>query len=426
MDSVQREYDAGSQRRQSSEAAAVATEVIAAVLVEEPDRADSRAALAPPLREMVVCLPESPRAPWLRRWILACGRGAEVFAGAVGIVAALALLAAIPVLQFLSLGYLLEVSGRVARSGRLRDGLVGYRQAARLTGIVAGVWIVLLPLRLAATLRRSALLIDPTSPASRGWTLAVVGLTLLVACHLVLAFWRGGRLRHFLCPCFRPLRLAREALRSNPLPVARDAVWDFVVSLRLPHYFWLGLRGFLGGLAWLVIPVSLLALGGRAPLASWLGALLLAWVLPPLPFLQTRLAVEGRLGAMFERRAVRRLFSQAPLAFGGALLVTLLSALPLYLLKIEMVPREAAWLPSLVFVVFIFPSRLATGWAYGRGERRTEPRHWVSRTLARLGMLPIVALYVLVVFFTQYTAWHGTFSLYEQHAFLLPVPFFGW
>jgi len=37
--------------------------------------------------------------------------------------------------------------------------------------------------------------------------------------------------------------------------------------------------------------------------------------------------------------------------------------------------------------------------------------------------LPVAALYVLVVFFSQYTAWHGVLSLYEQHAFLVPVPF---
>ena len=31
--------------------------------------------------------------------------------------------------------------------------------------------------------------------------------------------------------------------------------------------------------------------------------------------------------------------------------------------------------------------------------------------------------YVLIVFLAQYTSWGGAASLYEQHAFLLPVPF---
>jgi hypothetical protein len=218
----------------------------------------------------------------------------------------------------------------------------------------------------------------------------------------------------------------RELRSANPYVVARDRVADFIVALRLPYFFGLGARGFAGALIWLALPVTLLAAGGRFPVLGWLGVLLLAWVLPALPFLQTRLAVEGRFGALFERKAVRRIFANAPLAFGFALTITLLSALPLYLLKIEMVPREAAWLPSLVFVAFILPARMLTGWAYGRGLKRQVRRHWMSRGIARLGMLPVVGLYVLIVFFTQYTAWYGKWSLYEQHAFLLPVPFIEW
>ena len=40
-------------------------------------------------------------------------------------------------------------------------------------------------------------------------------------------------------------------------------------------------------------------------------------------------------------------------------------------------------------------------------------------------MVPTAAVYVLIVFFSQYAAWNGIWSLYEQHAFLLPVPFMG-
>jgi hypothetical protein len=104
-------------------------------------------------------------------------------------------------------------------------------------------------------------------------------------------------------------------------------------------------------------------------------------------------------------------------------MVLLLASVPLYLLKIEMIPREAAWLPSLVFVVFLAPARLLTGWAYARSGRREHPRHWLFGALGRLAILPTAALYVLVVFVAQYTSWYGVGSLYEQHAFLLPVPF---
>ena len=87
--------------------------------------------------------------------------------------------------------------------------------------------------------------------------------------------------------------------------------------------------------------------------------------------------------------------------------------------------REAAWLPSLVFIVFIFPARLLTGWALGRAEKRPTPRHWFWRWTAWFPMLPMTAIYVFFLFFTQYTAWNGIWSLYEQHAFMLPVPFMG-
>ena len=93
--------------------------------------------------------------------------------------------------------------------------------------------------------------------------------------------------------------------------------------------------------------------------------------------------------------------------------------------EFEIIPREAAWLPSLVFVAFIGPARLLTGWAYARAARRNEPRHWFFRASARLLMIPSALAYVTIVYFTQFTSWHGIASLYEQHAFLVPVPFLG-
>jgi hypothetical protein len=201
------------------------------------------------------------------------------------------------------------------------------------------------------------------------------------------------------------------------------------MSLRLPYYFSLGFRGFVGALTWLALPVTLLALGRLgtpgAALLGFLGALLLGLVLLYLPFLQTRLARVNRLSAIFDLPATRAEFRRAPWAFAFSFVVTLLFALPLYLLKIEMVPREAAWLPSLVFLAFIFPARLLTGWALGRAVHRKTPRHWFFRWTGRLAFLPAASFYVTIVFFTQYTSWNGVWSLYEQHAFLVPVPFFG-
>jgi hypothetical protein len=183
--------------------------------------------------------------------------------------------------------------------------------------------------------------------------------------------------------------------------------------------------GYLGTLLWLLIPGLLLSSGGMFPLFGILGALLLALVVPFLPFVQVQFAVENRFRFMFDRKSIKDRFIRAPWAFAFALLVLLLASIPLYLLKIELIPREAAWLPCLVFVMFLAPARPLIGWAYARAGRRARPRHWLTRTIGRLAIIPVALLYVLVVFLSQYTSWAGSGSLFEQHAFLIPVPFYG-
>jgi hypothetical protein len=342
--------------------------------------------------------------------------------GAVCLMFGLAILAALPVIQFLSLGYLLEAGGRVARTGRLRNGFIGIYRSALLGIIVVGSWLLLWPMRIVSGLTQSADIIDPGGRTATGWRIglfASIGLT-----TLVFAVIGVGAL----------VIVAAIRRRTRPdagtyYAEARDAVWDLVMSLRLPYYFWLGCRGFVGAMAWLVVPVSLIALGRvntpLAPLIGFFGAFLLAIVLIYLPILQMRLAQTNRLRAVFEFGAAREAYKRAPWAATFAIIITLLFALPLYLLKIEIVPREAEWLPSLVFITFIFPARLLTGWALGRANRRQTPRHWFFRWTGRLPLLPATAIYVVIVFFTQYTSWNGVWSLYEQHAFLVPVPFFG-
>ena len=362
--------------------------------------------------------------------VRAIGRGWEWVFGLLSLIVGLAILASIPVVQLLSLGYLLEASGRVARSGRLGDGFVGVRKAARVGSIVIGTWLILLPLRVLADQRYNAQLIAADSPTARKLHIALVLISGLAAVHLLWAWFRGGRLRHFLWPA--PVRLVRTLRRGRWWVEARDGVWSFVVQLRLPHYFWLGVLGFAGAIAWLAIPTLLLIASTRIPglgaaaVVGLIGGVALAIVMLYLPFLQTRLGAENRLPALFQVTPVRQAFARAPLACWVALLITLASAQPLYLLKIEATPREVVGLLSLVFVIFMLPARLATGWAMGRAKRQTVPRHLVSRWAARLAALPLVAVYVLVLFFTQYTSWHGSWSMLEQHAVLVPVPFLEW
>lgn len=338
----------------------------------------------------------------------------------------LAVVATIPIVQLLTLGYLLEVSGRVGRGARLRDGVVGVEKAALAGAVLLGLWLLAWPLRLAATLGSAALLIDPTSPSAALWRWVLIALTVVLGLHALGACFRGGRLWHFLLP--RPLRELRLIFSRRALAAARDGLWNFVSGLRLPYLFWLGARGFAGALLWLVGPISLLAVASRLPapvgaLTGLLGGALLIFVLLHLPLLQAAFAAENRWGALFEVRPNRQRFARAPLAYALAVLGTLVLAVPLFLFKIELIPQEAAWLPSLLFVLSGLPARLLSGWALARSGRRDTRRHWLFRWTSRLALLPVAAVYALLVYLTQYTSWYGVWSLYEQHPFLVPVPF---
>ena len=104
---------------------------------------------------------------------------------------------------------------------------------------------------------------------------------------------------------------------------------------------------------------------------------------------------------MFELRTIRHQFCRTPIAFWIALLITLLFALPLYFLKIELTPREVTWLPSLVFILLIIPAQALAEWAVGRARRHSKSRLFLFRWISRCAALPVVATYVFVIYFTQ-------------------------
>jgi len=355
-------------------------------------------------------------------------RGMRWLFGMLTLMVGLAVLSVIPGLNVLSLGYLLEVSGRVARVGKLRAGFIGIQKAATLGSIVLGTWLVLWPVRLAAGFWEDAEVIVPGGDSARNWRLVVGMISALTLWHIAWAGVRGGKLRHFLWPA--PVKFFRWLSRPDKYVTIRNGVLEYVAGLRLPYYFWLGLRGFAGAVAWLLVPVSILMLAAKLPAAPGLllslpGMFLMFLVVLHLPFLQAHFACTNRFKSLFEVREVRRMFQRAPIAWWTALLATLLFALPLYILKVELTPRDLAWLPSLLFVAFIFPARVLTGWAVGRAIRREEPRHWFFRWLSRFAILPVAGFYVLFVYLTQFYAWSGSLSLLEQHAFLVPAPLFG-
>ncbi|MCA9618674.1 MAG: hypothetical protein KC731_06625 [Myxococcales bacterium] len=352
----------------------------------------------------------------------AAGRLVELSFGGLSLVVLLAILATVPVLQLVALGYLLRAAERYVASGKLGEAFIGVREAGRIGQFLLGLWLVSLLPRLLISLHEDALLVDPRAPVVSALRIATLVGYALVGFVALVALSQGGGLVHF----FRPLRATRRLvadLRAPHYPSRqRERLLGVAEALGLPAIFRIGLLGYLGALLWLALPTTIVAFSKRGG-GALLGGLLLALVVVPLPFLQLHYVVEDRFRAFVEVRQVAALSRRAPLAFAVALTSTLLLAIPLYVLEIELVPREAAWLPAAVFVFTVFPTKLLTAWAYRRALARPSDAPRPLRWLARPWMLAVALVYAVLVFLTQYTGWHGALGLYAHHAFLLPLPF---
>jgi len=395
------------------------------------------------------------------------------------IFAVLAAIAAIPFASIFVLGYLLEAEARVARTGKLRYGFPLLHRGQRIATIALGVGLWLIPVALVSGMAVDATLIDPGSAAAANWQRAKVLLAGFVSVHLCLALARGGSLGCFVRPlknllwflaevrnrphrrmmrceaCGEPLKKSADVctlcrhptiavadVRSDRLqPVKGPAeaghyepsywertdrkVREFVRDFRVKHHLLLGLRGFVGGLAILLVPTLLFAAAtssrGPAVLVTLLGGLCLAVVFLYVPFLQARLAAENRLSGMWELGRVRRLFRHAPLAWLVALLLVYVLALPLYLFTIVLPPSDSMWLVTPIFVLSIYPARVVTGWAYGRAvwkeQQGRKPAWWGFRWGSRTAMLALTAVYTLIFFFARDIGSHGKLVLFEHHAF---------
>ena len=358
--------------------------------------------------------------------------------GLSSLIVCLAALAAIPLLQLIAYGYLLDVAGRLAAGNSIRESVRHVRAAGRIGIVVLAVLIGSLPVQLLVHWESVSVLISPGSNQTGIMRIAAIGAVAAGMFYLLWALARGGRLVHFLWP--QPLRMFRQAWRPSTYRHLPDSLWDFTRSLEPGRYFWLGLRGAAGTLIWLIPAMVIIAANrnGETGLAGLVGALALialGIVLLYLPMLQAHFASQNRLIELFNVRRIRRLYCYAPWAWLLAMIVSLvLTPIPLYLLKIEATPREVVWLPTLLFVAFILPARVATGLAlrranriardYGDGAVRPSGHFRVgSRWLVRLLMPAVIATYLLFVTLSQYTSWDGLQTWVQQHAVLMPIPF---
>ena len=103
--------------------------------------------------------------------------------GIASLILLLAVVAAIPIVNFLALGYLLEVEGRVARSGKLRDAFPLLDVAPRIGSIVLGVWLWMLPIRFLASYASDAALINPGGNSASVLSAITVVLSILIGLH---------------------------------------------------------------------------------------------------------------------------------------------------------------------------------------------------------------------------------------------------
>lgn len=367
------------------------------------------------------------RVSWISRGIGFVAWCFRSLFGIASLIVMLAVIAAIPVVNLLALGYLLEVEGRLARTGRLRDGFPLIGLAPRLGSIAMGIWLCVFPLRLLSDAAADARLIDRGAAADRNLHLMLQVLSVFITLHICLALARGGGLSCFLRPIKNVRWLVARFRQGSYWSQAETAVGDFLQGLRLKHHFWLGLRGFVGAFLWLVIPTALLGAAkkteGGPLLVTVFGGILLMLVLSWVPFLQAHFAAENRFGALFELRTVRKLYQNAPFSWLLTMLITLALSLPLYLFTVTLPPSDAAWTVTLVFIVSIYPARVVTGWAYHRAATRENRAHWSLRWLTRGVLVPLLGFYVFLLFFTQFIGERGKAVLFEHHAFMLPSPF---
>lgn len=372
-------------------------------------------------------LPPFP-VPW--RHPLRCAFWLMRFAfGFASLILLLAVIAAIPLVNFLALGYLLEAEGRVARTGRLRDSIPLIHLAPRLGSIALGFWLWLLPLRFLSGVVADAKLIDPTGAGAHRMQILGTTLWVVITIHLCLALARGGSLGCF----FRPIKNVRWLWRRfrdhDYWSTASSAVRGFIRQLEIKRHFVLGLKGFGVGFVWLFLPTALYAamkeLKPGPGFVTVAGGLLMTWVLAWMPFLQARFAASGRWRDGFALKECRENFRHAPFAWLIAIIGVYVLSLPLYLTKVALPPADAMWLLTLVFIVSIYPARILTGWAYHRAWWKREQKkrsRFVTRFATRLLILPLVGFYVFILFFTQFISEHGKRALFEHHAFLLPWP----
>lgn len=352
----------------------------------------------------------------------------ELLFGVLSLFALLAFLAAVPILNFIALGYMLEAEGRVARTGKLRYAVPLLALAPKLGGIAMGTWIWWWIVRQVADATRDAGLIAPGTRTETAWRIGLFVFSIVVSIHLVLAIARGGRLGLFFWPTpLNALWLWKQVRRHDYLARASRIVREFIAALRLRQHFWFGLRGLALAFAWLFVPTALFsALRDTSKpiqvVVTLFGGALLIIVLTWIPFLQAHFAAQNRWRAMFELRTIRELYRRAPVVMFLSVVLLYALSLPLYLFKVAALPQDASWLLAPIFIGTIYPARILIGWAYAQAVKREQRAAVFIRWPLWMILMPLLGIYVFLLFFTPAIGAAGRAVLFQHHAILLPSP----
>lgn len=368
------------------------------------------------------------------------------------LVMVLSVAATIPVLQFASLGYMLECSARVASGAPIRQCFPGIALAGHIVRISLWVLVTWLPIWLLADLGYSSELIQPGSSTALRMRVAARVLAFLWVLWILSAIERGGRWKDFLWP--KPIAFLKTITRRSFWGQIENRWWEFLTRLQLWRLIKLGFQASLGALIWLAVPGILILISlnaapqvqpqqrGGLAILGFIGAVLMARALQYLPTLQTHMAVNAcglaptepstetipgrrvRLGGVLDRSAARGVFRLAPIRYAVANILFLALALPLYLLRIESIPQELWFLLSIFFVIWMFPAKLLIGWLIRRSALRTKTAFWPLRWVAWSLHLLAIGVYVGFLYLGKFALWEGGAILLLQHAFLPPSPFY--
>ncbi len=354
--------------------------------------------------------------------------------GTVCLILILAILAAVPGLHILTLGYLVDPQKRVATTGRLRDGFPLMVLAPRLGVIVFFSLLFLIPIRLQATRVSDAAVILGESHARVLQMANVLGiLQTVIAVHLMLAISRGGTPGCFIRPIKNVRWFLQKTFTSRGRSEVSLGIEEVLKIIRPVDHFWLGLKAFFGAVLWLIIPASLLV-AYSAParispgygFASFLGVMLMIPVTAWLPMLQVHQAVDGRFRSIFSIRAARQVIRNAPVSWMLTTVLMYAMTFPLYLAKIRLLPADALLVLTPFFILLTYPARVLVAWAYHRGMRQDQPAYWPMRWGARTLMLPLLLAHAIFLFFTPAISELGKNAPLENQAFLGPVPYAQW